>query len=127
MLDFTHTIDIKTSVKGMNEMVRRFFIELILLLSLLMFCGIYGAVTVRDAGQPGTSSASEAATAPIIIPKQQTETPITRPDQTPKFDSPQRNTQTQAGLSLSEKISRFFLWMVSLIAGMIEGLMQAFF
>ncbi|MFT8317562.1 MAG: hypothetical protein ABF651_04725 [Sporolactobacillus sp.] len=107
-------------------MIRRVFIELIILLSLLMFCGIYGAVTVRDAAQQGTRSSTTEAGAPLVIPEQQSQPAIAQPDQTVKTSRVQQKAE-MGGQSFSGKVSRFFLWLVSLIAGMIEGLMQAFF
>lgn len=113
-------------------MIRRFFIELIVLIALLLFCGIYGAVMVRDTASSVQVQAEPAAAAPIVIPGQQSEqtAPATTVTQSkPAEEVPLHTKQggSRIGRAFSAQMSRFVLGIVSLFASFIESLMQAFF
>lgn len=112
-------------------MIRRFFIELIVLIALLLFCGIYGAVMVRDTASSVQAQAEPAASR-IVIPGQQSEqtapaTIVTQSQPTEGVPLHTKQGGSRIGRAFSAQMSRFVLGIVSLFASFIESLMQAFF
>lgn len=113
-------------------MIRRFFIELIVLIALLLFCGIYGAVMVRDTASSVQAQAEPAASR-IVIPGQQSEqaaataTTVTQSQPTDGVPLHTQQGGSRIGRAFSAQMSRFVLGIVSLFASFIESLMQAFF
>ncbi|MCO7126350.1 hypothetical protein NIE88_11270 [Sporolactobacillus shoreicorticis] len=103
--------------------MKRFVIECFVILFVLLVCGLYGAVTVRDAQQPQTveTTATASHEQQIVIPKN-------------KQDDPSNSSKSAAvneiserkGYSLSDKVQRFFLWGVSALAEFVDGLIQIF-
>ncbi|MDF2911406.1 MAG: hypothetical protein K0Q56_2287 [Sporolactobacillus laevolacticus] len=104
--------------------MKRFVIECIVILSLLLLCMLYGAVTVRDAQHPQTASQSTGTvfqTQKIVVPKSNEQT---SEGQETVSNPPAKTVEN--GYSLSEKVQRFFLLVISAIAEVVDGLIQVF-
>jgi hypothetical protein len=107
--------------------MRRIVIECFVVLSVLLLCALYGAVTVRDAQQPQFSSETTSTVfheQKIVVPKSEHES---------STDSEELNTNKPINsgteshsYSLSDRVQRIFLWGVSAIAEFVDGLIQIF-
>ncbi|WP_028982550.1 hypothetical protein [Sporolactobacillus terrae] len=109
--------------------MKRIVIECLIVLSVLLFCALYGAVTVRDAAQPTTVQPAQADTGfheqNIVIPDSekaaaQTETTGTRNNTGITLN------ENQTDASLSERVQRLFLLGISAVAETVQGVIHAF-
>jgi len=89
----------------------------------LLICGLYGAVTVRDAQQPQTAETTSTASheQQIVIPQNKLDS-LPNPAKSEEVNG----ISEQKGYSLSDKVQRFFLWGVSALAAFVDGLIQIF-
>ncbi|MCO7175667.1 hypothetical protein ACFP7A_00245 [Sporolactobacillus kofuensis] len=103
--------------------MKRFVLECFIILTVVMFCMLYGAVTIRDAQQTQPVSqqiGNRAYAQKIIVPDANKADPST-------LSTPQKaiSPPTQHGYTLSEKVQRFFLFMISGVAEVVEGFIHA--
>lgn len=115
-------------------MLKRMVIELAVVFSLLLVCVIYGAVTVRDAQNahnPGINVSASSQNS--VIPQQSNQPGVNQDGQgtissgaTPDSGIRTDGSSKGAGDSFSNRVSRFFLAGVSLVAGVFEGIVQLF-
>ncbi|MFT8870987.1 MAG: hypothetical protein ABF868_01705 [Sporolactobacillus sp.] len=96
-------------------MLRRFFLELMVLIILLFACIIYGAITVRDNQTAAASGALQVAV-PAVAASQQPAVQVPKRLQTA--------AAPPAASGLSNHVSRLFLGVVSTGAGAVNGILQ---
>ncbi|RYL91563.1 hypothetical protein EWI07_10660 [Sporolactobacillus sp. THM7-4] len=107
--------------------MKRILIEVMIIVSVLLLCMLYGAVTVRDA-----QSTPAPSTGPALTSINQTETHhvekqmAINQDPHAKSDKGNPGLLKAAGESFSDKVSRIFLWSVGMVAGIVQGLIQSF-
>ncbi|GAY76342.1 hypothetical protein [Sporolactobacillus inulinus] len=108
--------------------MKRIVIESLIVLSVLLFCALYGAVTVRDAAQPTTVQPAQANTGfheqKIVIPDSEKATAQTETDIRDNTGITLNENQTDD--SLSERVQRLFLLGISAVADTVHGVIRAF-
>lgn len=125
----------------------RLITEMIVILSVFMFCVLYGAVSVRDASvqsfdavnadiRPGPADSGNAALPSAERPalpdgpadRPSVVSPQSASEQTAATDVPKSSESSgllqTAGERLADQISRFFLWGVGVIAGFFESILN---
>ncbi|MCL1630431.1 hypothetical protein M3N64_00495 [Sporolactobacillus sp. CPB3-1] len=107
--------------------MKRIVIECLVILLVLLFCSLYGAVTVRDVRHPVQTiqSAREfndrETSQTIVIPEKQS-SPVS-PETNRQSGALPKNSTSDV---FSEHVQRFFLQGVSAVAEFVGGLIKAF-
>ncbi|RYM05295.1 hypothetical protein EWH99_06830 [Sporolactobacillus sp. THM7-7] len=102
--------------------MKRIMIEVTVILCVLLLCILYGAVTMREAQQDSGAPSAEAEPVYNLAQTQQEDAVSQEEPKVQEESSPLKN----AGESLADKVSRFFLWAIGIVASVVESVLHSF-